>query len=576
MTDVPKTPLISLAKHLRVLILARLLVVTAIVAPWFLVLIAGPPVGSNLLANLTGQIYREANAAGVQAILLFVFLATGAYALLLQTRRISLQAQAFFQLAGDLILVSGLVYTFGGIQSPFSMLYPVVIVLAAFHLGKRATATAFATAAFALYTGLLMMIYTGGRWPPTVGAAPPEVTLRLAYNILVALVGFYGVALLGSTLSRRTLLAEEELEEQRERVAYLRVVYQDIIQSILSGLVTTDLEGRIASINRSGQRILEQNAGRLVGRSILATDLFDQRTWDRLRSQCGDEGKGRNETEIRRDQRNLIIGFSLSWLKDAEGTPRGYILVFQDLTETRKLQEELRVRDRMAAVGELAAGIAHEIGNPLAAISGSAQMLASTLDGHESASKLLGIILKESRRLDRTIKGFLRFAGPRERRPVRCDVGQLISEHFTLLKNSDEVAPQHRLEIDLEPEADLLVADPDHLSQIFWNLARNALRAMRDGGTLSIRGGQKNDTYCLDFQDTGRGMSEEERAKIFQPFQSSFDRGTGIGMAIVYRIVEGYDGRLRVSSEPGRGTTVTVELPIMPSELPTLELGTQP
>ncbi|MCB1054851.1 MAG: PAS domain S-box protein [Acidobacteria bacterium] len=572
----PKTPQISLARQLRVLVVARLLVVTAIVAPWFLVLIGGPPAGSNFLANLTGQIYREANAAGVQAILIFAFVATVSYALLLQSRKLSLQAQAFLQLAGDLILVSGLVYTFGGIQSPFSMLYPVVIVLAAFHLGQRATATAFATAAFALYTGLLMLIYTGGHWPPTVGSVAPEVTLRLAYNILVALVGFYGVALLGSTLARRTQLAEEELKEQRERVAYLRVVYQDIIQSILSGLITTDLEGRIVSVNQSGQRILEQTAGQLVGGSILSTELVDEVTWDRLRSQCGDQGKGRNETSIRRGERTLIIGFSLSWLKDAEGTPHGYILVFQDLTETRKLQEELRVRDRMAAVGELAAGIAHEIGNPLAAISGSAQMLAGTLAADESAAKLLNIILKESRRLDRTIKGFLRFAGPRERRPVRCDVGQLISEHFALLKNSDEVAPQHLLELDLEPEADLLVADPDHLSQIFWNLARNALRAMPDGGTLSVRGGQEGDLYRLVFQDTGRGMSEEERAKIFQPFQSSFDRGTGIGMAIVYRIVEGYGGRLRVASEPGLGTTVTVELPILPTELPTMELSAHP
>lgn len=563
-------------KQIRGLILARLVVVTAIVAPWFVVLFLGPPKNTNLLSSLTAQVYREANPAGVQGILLFTFLATGAYALMLRYRWPSLTRLMQIQLAVDLLLVSALVFTFGGIQSPFSMFYPVVIILAVFNLRRRTSATAFATAALALYTVLLIWLYADGQWPPQLGAAAPEITIRATYNILVALVGFYGVAVLGSALARRTLQAEEELEEQRERIANLRVVYQDMFQSILSGLITTDLEGVIASVNLSGQRILEKTSEELSGQSILSTGLVDRKSWDQLRKHCGDQGTARQEAELQRDGRTDYLGFSISRLKDAEGVARGFIIVFQDLTETRKLQEELRVRDRMAAVGELAAGIAHEIGNPLAAISGSAQMLETTLADHDGAAKLLSIILKESQRLDRTIKSFLRFAGPKERQAVLFDVSQLLSDHFTLLRNSDEVQPDHRLKLQLDPRAAMLVADPDHVSQIFWNLARNALRAMPGGGTLRVSGSRKGTNYRLCFQDDGRGMTEEQRAKIFQPFQSSFDRGTGLGMAIVYRIVEGYGGRLRVSSEPGRGSRITVELPIPEPEQDTLELSTAP
>jgi two-component system sensor histidine kinase PilS (NtrC family) len=225
------------------------------------------------------------------------------------------------------------------------------------------------------------------------------------------------------------------------------------------------------------------------------------------------------------------------------------------------MQEELRIKDRMVAVGELAAGLAHEVGNPLAAISGSVQMLSGSLQGDAAQRKLLEILLKESHRLDRTIKGFLRFARPRERTSVSFDVARLLAENVELLKNSEEVSNGHRLEVDFDPPSARLFADPDQVSQIFWNLARNALRAMPEGGVLRVVGRLQGDWYRLRVIDTGRGMSEDQRTNLFHPFQSFFDGGTGIGMAIVYRIVQDHGGRLQVDSRPGAGTTITVELP---------------
>jgi len=215
----------------------------------------------------------------------------------------------------------------------------------------------------------------------------------------------------------------------------------------------------------------------------------------------------------------------------------------------------------MAAVGELAAGIAHEIGNPLAAISGSVQLLAKSLGGDSSERKLVEILIRESQRLDRTIKGFLRFARPRERAVRRFDVAALLAETFELLRNSEEVAPGHRLELRLDPPSVAIHADPDQVTQIFWNLARNALKAMPDGGTLEVVGELDGDLYRIRFIDSGRGMGTEERANLFHPFKSFFDTGSGIGMAIVYRIVQEHEGRLRVDSRPGGGTTIEVELP---------------
>jgi two-component system sensor histidine kinase PilS (NtrC family) len=188
-------------------------------------------------------------------------------------------------------------------------------------------------------------------------------------------------------------------------------------------------------------------------------------------------------------------------------------------------------------------------------------MLAKSLGGDGAARKLVDILIRESQRLDRTIKGFLRFARPRERAVVQFDIAALLTETFELLRNSEEVAAGHRLELRLDPPSAAIHADPDQVSQIFWNLARNALKAMPGGGTLKVVGELDADAYRLRFTDTGHGMGAEERANLFHPFKSFFDTGSGIGMAIVYRIVQEHEGRLRVDSRPGAGTTIEVALP---------------
>ncbi len=568
----------ELARQLRWYIAIRVVAIASVLLPYFLLQLIAPAAVAPELA--TGVAAAPAIAGGgvgpagpaahavepLQPALLYAlagatFLATLFYIALLRLLRRHIQVLAYIQFFGDLVLITALIHRVGGIASPFSMLYLIVIAVASTLLRRRA-GVIVASAAYLLYASLLLGLYFHWLPPASVEGLEPVSIWRLNYNLAVHLFGFYGVALLTSYLAHNVTRAERELVEKSEDLADLQVVHRDVIESITSGLISTDLEGTITSVNRAGQMILARSEADLVGTPIQESGLLPAERWAELTVGSDGRAKRRSEVAVQRGGTTAYLGFTLSQLSDAEGIERGYIIIFQDLTRWRQLQEEVRMKDRMAAVGELAAGLAHEIGNPLAAISGSVQMLAGAAERDPAQKKLIDILLKESQRLDRTIKGFLRFARPRERASVHFDVARLLAENFELLKNSDEVSEHHRLTLDLVPDSSRLVADPDQVSQIFWNLARNALRAMPEGGTLSVVGRLVGEAYRLQVVDTGRGMSEEQRANLFHPFHSFFDSGTGIGMAIVYRIVQEHGGHLGVESRPGEGTTITVELPV--------------
>ncbi len=541
-----------LARQLRWMIGIRLVVVTSVVLPYLLLQLSAATEAPSFdfLYLLAGVTY----AVSLLYIALLRLLA-GHWAL-----------QAYIQFLGDLLLITGLVYYFGGIASPFSILYLIVIIVASTLLRRRSGFTV-ATTAWLLHGAVVVGVYF--LWIPLpqgesslVSQAESIPLWRLAYNLSAHGFGFYAAALLASRLAQSVSRAERELREKREDLADLQIVHRDVIESIPSGLITCDLEGHVTSANQAAQEILGRPAGQLVGQPLIDSGLFDRRLWEELTSGKEVDERSRREVTYPRQGELRYIGYSVTTLTNAEGSPSGHIVIFQDLSDWRKLQEEVRLKERLAAVGELASGIAHEVGNPLAAISGSVQMLSSSLDGEPAQKKLLQIILHESQRLDRTVKGFLRFARPRDRASVRFDVARLLGENLELLRNSPEVTDRHQLRLDLEPASVSIIADPDQVSQIFWNLARNALRAMPDGGTLRVEGVLRGASYRVRFVDTGRGMSEEERRRLFHPFHSFFDGGSGIGMAIVYRIVEEHGGRITVDSLPGKGTSITVELPV--------------
>ena len=381
------------------------------------------------------------------------------------------------------------------------------------------------------------------------------------YSQSVHLAGFYAVAILTSYLARNITRVEERLQAKQDDLERLEVVHRDIIQSISSGLATTDLSGVVTSLNRSGEKILGGRAEDLKGAHIAATGLFDEQRWLKL-TEFSADGLTRTEIIRQKDGKIAHLGFTLSHLRGGDNERRGYILAVEDLTQERELQEQLRLKDRMAAIGEMATKLAHEVGNPLAAITGSVQVLSGSFEGDPAQRKLLDITLKESRRLDRTVKSFLQLANTRENRFAKIDVAAHLAEYVELLKNSDEVSENHRIEIDLDPPTAIIRADPDQIGQIFWNLARNALRAMPQGGELRVKGSLAGSVYQIEFRDTGSGLTDQAKADLFHPFKSLFDQGTGIGMAIVYRIVEEHGGRIQAGSRSGEGTVIHIGLPV--------------
>ncbi len=228
------------------------------------------------------------------------------------------------------------------------------------------------------------------------------------------------------------------------------------------------------------------------------------------------------------------------------------------------------MQQRLAAVGEMAAGIAHEIRNPLASMSGSLQILRQELPLSEEQSQLMDIVLRESDRLNDTIRSFLAYARPQRNASSRFDVRQIVTDAATLLQNSPERLETHAVRCEVPSEPVWCFADEAQIRQVVWNLATNGLRAMADGGTLTLAARDvapeqdKPEMIALVVSDEGIGIAPEELDGILQPFRGGFERGTGLGLSIVHRIVSDYGGELAMTSAKGRGTTVTVKLPAAP------------
>jgi two-component system sensor histidine kinase PilS (NtrC family) len=476
--------------------------------------------------------------------------------LLRLNKNLSLQVKVQFLF--DAALITWLIWRTGDLSSPYITLYIVLISVASLFL-KPVTTLFTAAACTLLFIGLAVLSVSGtiesSGLAPDVGKAIQIVS----FHVVALLV----VGILASRLSEGRS-SGLELQETAKSLASLRVLHERIVESIRSGLITTDLDGVIYSFNAAAAEITGFRPDEMKEKSIF--DLFGdiREPIDlSLAAAASGEQLPRFEADLSTpDGFAIRIGFSVSHLLSESNRATGLIITFQDLTEIRSMEESVRRKDRLAAVGRVAAGLAHEIRNPLGAMRGAIQMLESKMPAGSLQAGLMDIILKESDRLNNIITNFLGYARPAAGDFVETDIGEAIRSTIILLSHSPDVKESHVLSTDLGDSPYVILADPTQLKQIFWNLARNALQAMPEGGTLNV--GLEtipNNRIRIKFEDTGNGMSPEQVEHLFEPFSNSTTGGTGLGLSIVYQIVKDHNGAINVRSRLGMGTIITVELP---------------
>jgi two-component system, NtrC family, sensor histidine kinase PilS len=476
------------------------------------------------------------------------------------------QIQVYVQVIFDLLVITGLIYLTGGPgnRAGFMLLYPISVLSGSVLLYRRKSLV-LAGVATLFYAGMLWAVRDGwvaaGQALTDVPAMPVKHVL---YSIFVTGVACATVALIGSYLAESLETVGQKLEQATEQVADLQELNQVVVRSIHSGLITADLGSRVLYVNEFGEGILGRRLADLRGRrlrEIFGSVLFEASA---LEARASHERLERLEIAYRRPAgEDVDLGVSVSPLATADPRNGGYLLVFQNLTEIKRLEREVRTNEKLAAVGEMAAHLAHEIRNPLGSISGSAQVLMAEANISAEQGRLLAIITRESKRLSDTLNQFLYQARPSVGARGPVDIGRLISEAVTLLRNGPEVGPAHTVEFEIDKGPHVCLADPDQITQVFWNISRNALEAMPAGGTLRIRVAMDGGTLLLSCRDQGRGMGSEEQRRIFEPFQSGTPMGTGLGLAIVYRIVRDHHGDISLRSIPGQGTELEVRLPLV-------------
>ncbi len=459
----------------------------------------------------------------------------------------------------DALLITWLIALTGDMSSPYITLYIVLISVSSLFLRPRAT-----MAMALLSIGLFVLLAAGVETSIIEATGPPQPFGKTIQIVSFHIVAFLVVGMLAARLSERRS-SGDELKETAKSLANLRALHERIVESIRSGLITTDLDCTIYNTNAAAAEITGHSAESLRGTS--ATKIFgDLREPVELsvRADAMGEQLPRFEAELLTpDGFPVRVGYNVCQLFSEEKEATGYVIAFQDLTEIRTMEENVRRKDRLAAVGRVGAGLAHEIRNPLGAMRGAIQVLESTTPPESMQADLMAIILRESDRLNAIITNFLSYARPKVGDFAQTDVCEAIRDTVKLLRHSPDVTEKHKFDVSLPSAPIFISADETQLKQIFWNLARNAIKAMPDGGDLTITLEQVPvDRVRIVFADTGVGMPPGQVEQLFEPFSTSTTGGTGLGLSIVYQIIRDHNGTINVRSAEGEGTKITVEMPI--------------
>jgi two-component system sensor histidine kinase PilS (NtrC family) len=482
--------------------------------------------GSGAVLEATAPLYT---------LVIGTYAASIAFALALRWRRADMPV-AYAQIVADLAISAAVVRLTGGAESVFVFMYALAIVDGAILLFRRG-------AVIALALTLAAHLPTAVGW---MGQPIPRPLLFLQTSAFVL------TAALSSYLAEQLRWTGERLAARESDLAAITALHAAIVQSVNSGLVTLDSSGRVTFLNRAGEAMLGVSGAEVVGRP-----------GERWLPEIGTE-VARGETDYRTPAgERLHLGYSSFRLVGGDGVSFGTAVIFQDLTQLRAMEDQVERSERLADLGRVAAGLAHELRNPLASMMGALELIerASGLTGEDR--RLLAIALRESSRLGTLVTEFLDFARPQPPRRIGCDLAPLIGETLDAFAN-DPAAAQVALARELAPAP--CQCDPDQVRQVVWNLVLNAAHAAADHrtsparGTVRVRCGADADGPFVAVEDDGPGIEPAERDRIFLPFVTSKQHGTGLGLATVHRIVDAHGGRVAVEQPAGGGARFVVRL----------------
>jgi two-component system sensor histidine kinase PilS (NtrC family) len=471
-----------------------------------------------------------------------VYVLTLMYGLILRRRRIG-NGAAYVQVIGDVLLASCLVYLTGGPESPFVFTYSLSVVAASILLYQRGAFFA-ATASSVAYTVSTLLIRSGTLRPPqgTASLTVGKTVFLLVTNVLAQFL----IAWLANYLGRQLWATGGRLLEREADLKELARLQRQILACMLSGLITCDEDGRVTFINKAAASIFGRGAGLSHPQQIEELIPGVLKLGSNVR---------RSEVMVETKSGRKVLGLSVTPL---EGPTKSLLVVFQDLTDLRALESELRRVDHLAALGSLAAQLAHEIHNPLASMRGSAQMLASDAGQSVSSKRLAAILIRESDRLFKLVEEFLRFARPPAPVARACSLTQLVEEAVEMLRADPITAG---IEVELELSQVAAYVDPDQIRQILLNLLRNAFAAVGGRGKIRLALERKEGVSQIKVWDSAGKIPSTDLTRIFDPFYTTREGGTGLGLSIAHSIVRAHGGMIQVSSSPSTGTEFVVSLP---------------
>ncbi|MCK4401186.1 PAS domain S-box protein [bacterium] len=506
------------ASRIKALMIARLLIVTA-------------------MLGIGTFVFRAENIPFYWLISV-MFLLTIVYSILL-VKKTYLDALIRVQIIADTVWIGVLIYYSGGIDSIFTFLYVISIISGSLllPLGEGLMLTSFAVIT---YFAIIVLQYN------------PEFSTKsvVIYVACFRAIIFYLVSILSGILAKNLRHKTKQLRE-------LQNFTDNILQNMASGLITVDSNGMISYFNQAASDILGYQREEAVG---TAWKTLFPGTRIKIENYISSLQFGANVQKKNGDL--LPVGFSVSPLKTDDGEFEGTIFIFRDLTAIKELERKLNQNDRLALMGKMSAKIAHEVRNPLASLRGSAEMLKEDDKISHSSRKLLELIIRESDKINERVTGFLNLSKPAKPKLKRCSIHETIKNVLVLLRSRSDVNPEINIGYNANNKRLFSLVDADQIERMFLNLCLNAIQAMSEGGTLAIDADIRDEMIEVRFTDTGKGLSADEKKSLFDPFSTTSDKRTGLGLSIVREIIDAHNGQIEVISEKGEGSSFIVKLPV--------------